>query len=81
MTQQEREKRLYTFRIKYNYGDYHSAEDSYHYYSAFSAEQALEYHCFMMERKNLKCQTLSIERQCPWTDDWEDYSSPELKIN
>lgn len=65
-----KEKRLFTFRVKYNYGDYISAEDSYHYYSTYSAEQALDNHCISMEKKQLQCQVISVERLCPWSDKW-----------
>ena len=74
MKEKTQEKRLFTFRVKYNYGSYHSAEDSYHYYPAYSAEEALNNHCFMMERKRLDCQIKSVERLCPWTEQWEDMS-------
>ena len=64
-----KEKRLFTFRVKYNYGDYISAEDSYHYYSTYSAEQALDNHCISMEKKTasmpsyLSGEAMSLVRQ------------------
>ncbi len=74
MKEKIQQKRLYTFRVKYNYGSYDSVEDSYHYYPAYSPEEALNNHCFMMERKKLECQIKSVERLCPWTNTWEDMS-------
>ena len=45
--------KLHEYRIRYNAGAGHSAQDSYHYYQAESAEQALSFHNTMMEKKNL----------------------------
>lgn len=74
MKEKTPDKRLFTFRIKYNYGEYKSASDSYHYYPSYSAEEALGYHCIMMERRNLECQNLSVEKLCPWSNKWLDES-------
>ena len=62
---------LFEFRIKYNAGLEHSAQDSYHYYNAENAQQALEYHESMMERRGYKSQFISIEKKNPYADKWE----------
>ena len=61
------EKR-WEYRIKYNAGAGHSAQDSYHYYMACSAEEALSYHEAMMKKRKLFAQTISVERKCPYSD-------------
>lgn len=58
--------KLFEFRIKYNAGSGHSAQDSYHYYSAENASQALLYHELMMKRRGYRSQTISIERKDPY---------------
>ena len=45
--------RLYEFRVCYNEGAYHSAVNSYHYYQAYSANDALDFHCKMMDLSSL----------------------------
>lgn len=62
---------LFEFRIKYNAGAGHSAQDSYHYYSAEDAHQALEYHESMMKRRGYKGQFISIEKNNPYANRWE----------
>jgi len=62
--------KLYTFRVKYNAGAGHEANDSFHYFQAINAEQALEFHFAMMERKNFISQTISVERKDPYADKW-----------
>ena len=66
--------KLFEFRIKYNAEAAHSALDSYHYYSAESAEDALSFHTSMMKKRKFKSQTLSIEKKNPYSDKWEDQS-------
>ena len=66
--------RLFEFRIKYNIGAYHSEMDNYHYYNAFSAEEALDFHLKMIEKNHLEMQTISIEKYNPYADRWEDES-------
>ena len=44
--------RLYEYRVRYNPGSENSVNDSYHYFQAETAEQALEYHESMMSKKN-----------------------------
>lgn len=70
----EEKERLNEYRIKYNDGAEYSAEDSYHYYSAFSSREALNFHNAMMARKNKECQVLSVEKKCPWQGVWKDES-------
>ena len=66
----EEKDRLYEYRICYHIGLYHAAVNSYHYYQAFKPEDALDFHCQMMERRNIECQIISVEKMCPWTNKW-----------
>jgi len=66
--------KLFEFRIKYNAGAGHAAQDSYHYYNAENAEQALDFHNSMAKKHNLRMQTLSVEKYNPYSDSWEDES-------
>ena len=66
--------KLFDFRVKYNAGADHSAVDSYHYYSAESAEDALAFHTSMMEKHKFKSQTISVEKKNPYSNKWEDQS-------
>lgn len=66
----QEENRLYEYRICYNIGLYHAEVNSYHYYQAFTPEDALDFHCKMMERRNIECQIISVEQKCPWSDRW-----------
>lgn len=70
----DRQARLYEFRIKYNAGLETSALDSYHYYMAETAEDAYNYHIEAMRRLRACAQHLSVERRNPWTYKWEDVS-------
>ena len=63
--------KLFEFRIKYNAGADHSAHDSYHYYNAEDAQQALEYHESMMKRRGYKSQFISIERKDVYANKWD----------
>ena len=74
MKAKKREPRLFEYRIRYNAGAGHSAVDSYHYYSALNAEQALGFHVSMMKKKELSGQTISIEEKNPYSQKWEDKS-------
>ena len=67
--------RLYEFRVCYNEGAYHSAVNSYHYYQAYRANDALDFHCKMMEKRNIDCQIISVERKCPWRNRWLNESN------
>ena len=58
--------KLYEYRIKYNPGPDNSVNDSYHYFQAETAEQALFFHESMMTKKNLSCQTISVEKKDPY---------------
>jgi hypothetical protein len=66
--------RLYEYRIRYNAGLEQSAFDSYHYYNAEEASQALSYHNAMMAKKGFDHQTISIEKKNPYSLKWEDES-------
>lgn len=66
--------RLYEYRVKYNAGANHSALDSYHYYNAENAEQALMYHNIMMQKHGFDCQTISVEKKNPFSLKWDDES-------
>lgn len=66
--------KLFEFRVKYNAGADHSAVDSYHYYSAESAEDALVYHNSMMKKHKFQSQTISVEKKNPYSNEWEDQS-------
>ena len=67
--------KLFEYRIKYNAGQYHSMQDNYHYYTASSAEDALDFHLAMLEKHHLEVQTLSVEKYNPYADKWEDEST------
>lgn len=66
--------KLYEYRIKYNAGADHAFHDSYHYYNAENAEQALDFHFSMVEKHELQMQTLSLEKFNPYSEQWEDES-------
>jgi len=70
MKSKEPEKRLWQFRIKYRSGD--AKQLNYHYYNAYSAEQAYDFQQQMCEYKDWHIQTLCIERKCPWSTRWID---------
>jgi hypothetical protein len=72
------EDRVFDFRIKYNAGADHSALDSYHYFNAYNAEQALQFHQAMVEKKQLEMQTISVEKYNPYSKIWE---LSEIEIN
>ena len=65
---------LNLYRIKYNIGSDHAAMNSYHYYQAITAEQALSFHEFSMNKKKYFCQTLSVEKKNIYSNKWEDCS-------
>ena len=67
--------KLFDFRIKYNAGASHAAEDSYHYYTAEDAESAFSFHKEMAIKKGYKMQNISVERRNPYINQWEDFSS------
>ena len=64
--------KIWEYRIKYNPGAGHSAMDSYHYFNATCAAEALEYHNVMMKKHRFRSQTLSVERRCPYSNKWID---------
>lgn len=70
----EKEPRLFEYRIKYNAEPTRSAINNYHYYNAFTASQALDFHDSMLRKNNLVLQTLSVEKFNPYSNKWEDRS-------
>lgn len=73
-TNNKERERLYEYRILYNAGAENSAQNSYHYYTAFNATQALDFHLQMLNKKGLTVQTLKIEKKNPFSNKWEDKS-------
>ena len=69
-----KEPRAFEYRVRYNAGAEHSAIDSYHYYNAINASDALIYHNLTMRNKNLECQVISVEKKNPYSNEWEDES-------
>ena len=69
-----KEPRTSEYRIRYNAGAEHSAVDSYHYYNAINASDALCYHNTVMRNKNVECQVVSVEKKNPYSNQWEDES-------
>ena len=74
MRPKNREPRIFEYRIKYNSGLDHSALDSCHFYSAISAEKALEFHFSIMKKKSFQGQVISVEEKNPFSRRWEDMS-------
>ena len=70
MIKKYNEPKLSTYRIRYNAGADHAAEDSYHYFTALDADQALKFHEAMMKRKNFTSQTISVERKDIYAAQW-----------
>lgn len=70
MNKKNKEPRLYTFRIKYNPGASRAAQNSYHYFQAVDADQALQFHKAMMSRKKFQSQTIGVERKDPYANKW-----------
>ena len=66
--QKNKEPRAFEYRVKYNAGAEHSAIDSYHYYNAINASDALIYHNLTMRNKNLECQVISVEKKNPYSN-------------
>ena len=66
------------FRIKYRTAG--CVRESYHYYLADDAGQAVGFQNTMNENKGLNLQILSIERKCPYMDRWVD-ESDQVKIS
>ena len=66
---------LSEYRIKYNADEIVSAFDSYHYYTAYTAKEALSFHDKMMKRHEFIGQTISIERKNRFSNKWEDESA------
>lgn len=64
----------FEYRVRYNPSEDHFATDSYHYYTAPSAEEALNYHNAMMLKHGSECQILSVEKKNPYSNKWEDES-------
>lgn len=66
--------KLNQYRVLYNAGEERSVLDSYHYFTAETAEQALEYHYHMMKKHNYTSQVVSVDQKDPYapmhTDPW-----------
>ena len=75
MKKVSQEPKLFLYRVKYNAGEGHSAQDNFHYYNAIDAEQALDFHLSMMNRKRVKGQIISVEKKNPYSYKWEDKSN------
>tara|TARA_B100001175_G_C19096352_1_gene442976 strand:+ start:133 stop:348 length:216 start_codon:yes stop_codon:yes gene_type:complete len=65
-------EKQYEYRILYK--PLGSVNASYHYYLAYSAEQALSFQENMVESKGWKIETLSVEQKNPYSMKWEDCS-------
>tara|TARA_Y100000361_G_C11161538_1_gene347721 strand:- start:3824 stop:4081 length:258 start_codon:yes stop_codon:yes gene_type:complete len=73
-------ERLYEYRILFNPGEENSAQNSYHYYNAYNAPQALDFHLKSLNKKSITAQTLRIEKLNPFSEKWEDESSILLSL-
>jgi hypothetical protein len=69
--QKYQSEELFEFRIKYNAGLEHSAQDSYHYYMSANADQALESHKSTLNKKKASVQDISIEKYNKYSQKWE----------
>lgn len=67
--------KIHLFRIKYNFGKDCSVTNSYHYFHAESADQALNFHNFSMSKKGYDCQILSIDKKNPYSNKWENQTN------
>jgi len=74
MKKRVKEERVSEFRIKYNAGEYHSVLNNYHYYMAYDAQSALDFHNDTLNRKHTDAQNLSVERYNIYSQKWEDES-------
>jgi hypothetical protein len=61
--------KIFEFRIKYNADDF--AQDSYHYYSAINAEEALKFHSAIAQKRGYSTEVISIEKKNPYSNSWE----------
>ena len=67
-----KEERQYEYRILYVAKG--SVNASYHYYLAFTPEEALQFQNKMAVSKDWEIETLSIEKKNPFSLKWEDCS-------
>ncbi len=74
-TKKSDDPKFFQYRIKYNAGASESALNSYHYFLANSAKDALSFHLKMAKKKKIEMQTLSVEKYNPYSYKWEDRSS------
>lgn len=72
-------ERQYLYRIKYRRPS--DANTNYHYYNAETAEQALKYQNEAIEHHEWVIELLQVEKQCPWTNRWQDESHVLTKTN
>ena len=68
----EHQNKIWEYRVKYNPGAGNSAMNAYHYYNAENPKDALKFHNSMMEKHHFFAQTLSVERKCPYSNQWID---------
>jgi hypothetical protein len=64
--------KLFEFRIKYNPSLGASSQYSYHYFNAKTALEALNFHLSTMKKRNLNCEVISIEKNNPYSNKWDD---------
>jgi hypothetical protein len=65
-------ERQYEYRIRYKQKG--SVNTCYHYYSALTAEQALDFHGQQGKNKGWDIELLAIEEKNPYSLKWEDRS-------
>ena len=66
--------KVFLYRIKYNAGLQPSALDNYHYYNAYTSDEALNFHIEVSNKHERKMQTLSIEKYDHYARKWRDES-------
>ena len=64
------EQRVWQYRIKYAVDG--CVMSNYRYYQAVSAHQAMQFQQQLTEAKQWNLKTISIQRWCPWSDQWID---------
>lgn len=68
----QKDPRMFEYRIRYQVTP--SVISNYHYYMAFDAKQALAFHEEMMQKRGWDLETISIEKNNPYSSKWEDKS-------
>jgi hypothetical protein len=67
-----KDSKLWEYRVKYNATKENVALNNFHYYMAHNAEEALSYHYHPSKHKSFSNLVLSVERHNPYSDQWED---------